>query len=243
VNKPTHALEYLLATAGSDKDHPRDAPISTKFYTALVVGASDRRTQEEPAPMSSRSLAALASLVLTGLGLVVLLPDYASACSCGGGSSKEEIVDWSLSHPGAVVSGEVVDVEKGSFSSSVTLRVFEVWKGPQRETLELSTPNDGAACGYPFKEGQEYLVYAYWGNQGTPPRPGLKVDLCSQTKPLSSAGEDLALLEKLGNGEKPKNSDALNDTSGGVPARAMVWMTGLAMAASFLLVVRLVRTG
>lgn len=109
------------------------------------------------------------------------------------------MVEWALSHPGAVVSGKVVDVEKGgSYSSNVTLRVYGVWKGPQRETLEMSTPSDGAACGYPFKEGQEYLVYAYWGNQGTPPRPGLNVDLCSQAKPLANADEDLALLGSLG---------------------------------------------
>jgi hypothetical protein len=166
----------------------------------------------------SRALAALASLVLAVLGLLLLLPDCASACSCGGGGSREEMVEWALSHPGAVVSGKVVDVEKGSSTSSVTLRVYEMWKGPQRETLEMSTPSYGAACGYPFKEGQEYLVYAYWGNQGTP----LKVDLCSSTKPLSEAGADLTLL---GNGEKPTDG-ALNDTSGGVTARTMVGMAG-----------------
>ncbi len=191
----------------------------------------------------SRPLAALATLVLAVLGIVLLAPDCASACSCAGGGSKKEMVEWALSHPGAVVSGEVIDVEKGSFSSSVTIRVSEVWKGPQRETLEVSTPSYGAACGYPFKEGQEYLVYAYWGNQGKPPRPALKVDSCSGTKPLSEAGEDLALLDKLGNGEDPKDGgEALTDTSGGVPVRMMVGLAGLAMAASLLVVVRLVRT-
>ena len=102
----------------------------------------------------------------------------------------------------------------------------------------MSTPSAGAICGYPFKEGQEYLVYAY--GKGEP----FKVDLCSGTKPLSKANADLALLGKLGEGEKPTNGgDSLNDTSGFVPARAMVGLTGLAIAASFLLVVRLVRTG
>jgi hypothetical protein len=193
--------------------------------------------------MSSRLLAALASVVLTGLGFMFLLPDCASACSCGGGGSKEEMVKWALSHPGAVVTGEVVEIEKGSSTSTVTLRVYEVWKGPQRETLQVSTPSYGAACGYPFKKGQEYLVYAYWGNQGTPPRPGLKVDLCSQTKPLSNAHEDLALLGKLGEGEKPQDGgDALNDTSGAVSVRAMVGLLGLTTAASFLVMVRLVRS-
>jgi len=47
----------------------------------------------------------------------------------------------------------------------------------------------------------------------------------------------------LGNSEKPKDGgDALNDTSGVVPARAVVGLAGLAMAASLLVMVRLVRS-
>jgi hypothetical protein len=236
-----------------------DVPIRTKPYTALVVGTSDRHTQKELVPMS-RTLAALASLVLTGLGLVVLLPDCASACSCGGVAAATERkeferalsqpgsevakqlnynVNWVLSHPGAVFSGKVVDVEKSSSRDTlrVTLMVFEVWNGPRRETLEVSTPSAGAICGYPFKEGQEYLVYADGKEEP------FKVDLCSGTKQLSKADAEIAFLEKRGEGEKPTNGgDALNDTSGVVPARAVVGMAGLAMAASFLVVVRLVRS-
>ena len=185
--------------------------------------------------MSSRPLAALASVIIAVGGLVVLLPDCASACSCGGGGSKEEIVEWALSHPGAVFSGEVVEVDKGSQISNVTLRVDEVWKGPQRETIQVSTPSYGAACGYPFKEGQEYLVYAYEKEEP------FKVDLCSQTKPLSKASGDLALLDN--SSERPTGGEVLSDTSGGASVRAMVGVAGLALAASLLLMMRLVRTG
>ena len=68
----------------------------------------------------------------------------------------------------------------------------------------------------------------------------MSVNLCSETKLLSKAGADLAVL---GDGEKPKDDgDVLNETSGGVSVGAMVGMAGLAMAVSFLVVVRLVRT-
>jgi hypothetical protein len=133
-----------------------------------------------------------------------------------------------------VFSGEVVGVDKGSQISTVTLRASEVWKGPQRETLEVSTPSYGAACGYPFKEGQEYLVYAYTGKQG------LEVDSCNGTQRLTEAQ---AHLEVLGAGKKPTGGEVLSDTSGGVSAGAMVGVAGLAMASSLLVVVRLVRTG
>jgi hypothetical protein len=141
----------------------------------------------------------------------------------------------------------VVDFEKSTSpsrevtimggASTATLRVSEVWKGSERETLEVSTSSQEGACGYPFKEGQEYLVYAYGGQ-------GLETDLCSQTKPLSEAGADLAVLSN--SSEKPKDGshdEALSDTSGGVSVGAMVGMAGLVMAASMLMVVRLVRTG
>jgi hypothetical protein len=181
--------------------------------------------------MSSRLLAALASLVLTVLGVVFLYPECAYACSCGAVSTQRL-----LSSSDAVFSGQVTAIEKGAAirTTTATLRVSEVWKGPERATLEVSTPSDEAACGYTFEEGKKYLVYAY-GKQD------LKVDACGGTVPLSYANEDLAFL---GNGEKLKDGgDALTDTSGVVPARAVVGLAGLAMAASFLVMVRRARTG
>ena len=187
--------------------------------------------------MSSRPLAALASLVLTVGGLVVLLPPQcAYACSCIGDFSTERY----LSSWEAVFSGEVVEVEEGptltDYGSSfrVTLRASEVWKGPRQETLEVNTPSQGTACGYPFKEGQEYLVFAGEGKQG------FVVDSCGGTHRLTEAEE---ALEVLGAGKKPTGGEVLSDTSGGVPVRAVAGLAGLALAASSLEVVRLVRTG
>jgi hypothetical protein len=186
-----------------------------------------------------RLLAALASVILTVGGLVVLLPPpCAYACSCGPVS-----IQRILSSSEAVFSGEVVEIEKRyqnyprasrGYRNTVTLRVSEVWKGPQRETLEVSTPSYGAACGYAFKEGQEYLVYAYTGKQG------LEVDSCNGTQRLTEAQAD---LEVLGAGKRPTGGEVLSDTSGDVSAGAMVGVAGLVMAASLLVVVRLVRTG
>ena len=202
--------------------------------------------------MSSRPLAALASFVLAVLGFVFLIPDCAFACSCAIFGNQKEMVESGLSSSDAVFSGEVVDFEKSPSDTTMmegtmftimsprpataTLRVSDVWKGPERETLEVSTSSQETACGVPFEEGREYLVYAYGGQ-------GLETDLCSQTKPLSEAGTDLAVL---GDGEKPKddsNDEALSDTSGGVSAGAMAGLAGLALASAVLVVARLVRSG
>ena len=187
--------------------------------------------------MGSRPLAALASLVLTVFGVMFLLPPRcASACSCAMPPGSQD----ALADSDAVFSGEVVAVEQGTATASgpgndtVTLRASEVWKGPQRETLEVRTPSQGMACGYHFEKGQEYLVYAYTGKQG------LEVDSCGATKSLSKADRNLAAL---GEGERQTGGEGLSDTSGGVSAGALVGLAGLVMAASLLAVVSLVRPG
>jgi len=137
----------------------------------------------------------------------------------------------------AVFAGKVVDLKrglKGPFGGvdKVSFRVSEVWKGPKKETLELTTQSQGIACGYSFSKGTEYLVDA---------TGKMSVDICSETKPLSEASE---IVEALGNGETPEEGggDALTDTSGIVPARAMIGVAAIVMGASLLLVWRLVRT-
>jgi hypothetical protein len=180
-------------------------------------------------------------MALVVLGLVALIPDCASACSCGGsGAPFREVAKGAGSS--AVFSGEVIDAEKGPQISRFTFRVSKVWKGKQRETRTVSTPSYGAACGYPFKEGKEYLVYAYWGPTGSPPRPSLKEDACGPTKLLSEADANLRVL---GNGETRGGSGAvLSDTSGGYPPLGVIGMVGGAVVAvSLVVLMRLVRTG
>ena len=43
----------------------------------------------------------------------------------------------------------------------VTFEVSKIWKGPDYKTLVVTTARDGASCGYPFKQDEEYIVYAY----------------------------------------------------------------------------------
>ena len=114
--------------------------------------------------------------------------------------------------------------------ATVTLRVSEVWKGPEQKTLEVETADSESICGYPFRSGERYLVYA---------GEDMPVGLCGETKPLSESSAD---LEALGDGEAPKDGAVLSDTSGGVPVRAMAGLAGLTIAASFALVLRLMRT-
>ena len=187
----------------------------------------------------TRPLISVTAVSFVVLGLVALLPDCASACTCAVlPGSEQERTERALDESTAVFAGEVVNISKGKPLSirepnTVSFRVSEVWKGPEPETLEVTTSRGGAACGYPFKEGQEYLVYAYGKEEA------LKVDLCSQTRLLSRADEHLRVL---GNGRSSGDGDVLSDTSGGFPRLDTVGMLGLAVAVvSWVLLLRLVR--
>jgi hypothetical protein len=191
----------------------------------------------------TRPLAGVTAVTLLVLALLALLPDCASACSCAIlGNSPEERAKIALKESTAVFSGEVLDVEKGPLtrmlgfrtpSSRVTLRISEMWKGPQRETLEVSTPRDGASCGYSFSEGQKYLVYAYGKEEP------FQTDLCSETKPLSKAG---AHLQVLGGGQR-LGDEPLPDTSGGVAGLGVLGLAAVAATtAAYLLLKRLLKS-
>jgi hypothetical protein len=111
--------------------------------------------------------------------------------------SEQEQAKRELAESSAVFAGEVVSITKGEPYSArrpatftASFRVSEVWKGPERETLEVSTPRDGMSCGYRFSVGREYLVYASG--------KGMNVYACGQTTPLSEASADLEVLD---NGE------------------------------------------
>ena len=173
---------------------------------------------------TTRLLTGLLLVALLVGGLVVLLPDCASACTClyFGGSTQQR-AERMLDESGAVFAGKVVDLKRGfrkgpySGVSKVSFRVSEVWKGPKRETLELTTPSQGGACGYSFSEGRKYLVDA---------TGKMSVDLCSETKPLSEARE---LVEALGNGETPGEGGGETvypPDTGGIPLLSILLAVG-----------------
>jgi hypothetical protein len=188
----------------------------------------------------TRLLTGLVSMALLVVGLVSLLPDCASACSCALlPGSQQELAERALAESTAVFAGEVVNISKGEPAgawqparATVSFRVSEVWKGPEQETLEVTTPSQESACGYPFSEGRKYLVYAE-GKR-------MSVNACGETTPLSEASAD---LEALGNGETLGGGGVLSDTSGGFPPLGIIGMMGLAVAAvSLVVLMRLVRT-
>ena len=135
-------------------------------------------------------------LILPVLGFwLVAYPDRSLACSCLEPDSPSE----ALAEADAVFLGRAVSVSEvddgRTFRNTVIteFNVATVWKGPVKPTVQISSEADGAACGYYFAEGVEYVVYAYGGS-------ALRTGLCSRTAPLSRALDDLT---ELGEGQAP----------------------------------------
>lgn len=124
-----------------------------------------------------------ARLIAPVLALVVMAPRHAAACSC------LPLVPCESSFYTAVFQGEVIDISPTRPSAdgyrTATLKVERTWRGQVPAEVTVMTEANEAACGYSFRAGVRYLVYAYKRGDR------LWTGLCS-VKPLDTAAEDLA---------------------------------------------------
>jgi hypothetical protein len=121
-----------------------------------------------------------------------------------------------------------IDTPAGLVTSSadpvrVTFRVNTVWKGPQHTTLTVTTAQDSASCGYGFKGGENYLVYAGGFEDD------LQVNLCSRTQLLSGAQEDLVALGE-GNPVGSQTGTASDPSGDGLSPVAWFLITSAGLA-------------
>ena len=127
------------------------------------------------------------SLVAVALCVTGLWSVPADACSCAGPGLPCEAV-W---RSDVVFSGRVVSLESrapGTETLGVEFAVIQNLRGPQLRTIVVA--NSGG-CGYSFKIGESYLVYAK-SFQGT-----LTTSMCTRTRPLRDAADDLEYAQSL----------------------------------------------
>jgi hypothetical protein len=156
--------------------------------------------------------------ICAGFLLLVTAPS-AWACSCAPiGSNPPCQATWDVS---AVFTGMVTDImgtrpiiaqpENGKSTAgrqradapiptltlpqrTVRLQIGEVLTGVERELkeIEVLTGFGGGDCGYGFEVGVSYIVYAYKNSDGQ-----LSTGICSRTRPLKDADEDLAYMHAV----------------------------------------------
>lgn len=151
------------------------------------------------------------AFILISILLIGSFPSISSACSCAELPSIEEELERSQ----AVFSGKVVKVRenrslKGYITKSVLFEVSKIWKGVEQSQIIITTGQGGGDCGFDFKEGQEYLIYA---NESTMyGAKSLVSVICDRTNELDSSQEDLAIL---GEGQPPVEEVDLTDKHAG----------------------------
>jgi len=133
--------------------------------------------------------------------LALAMPSLALACSC-----EQPSADKAYERATAVFAGTVTGVEEPFWvrlglsepgAHDVTFQVTKRWKGADAASATVRTRLTGEACGYPFQVGGAYLVFVAPG-----PAEGLETGICSGTRDLAGAEEEVDILDGLAASEQ-----------------------------------------
>ncbi len=80
----------------------------------------------------------------------------------------------------------------------VTFSVRDRWKGSIPDIVSVRTNAGEIACGYTFKKGSSYLVFAHWDKQ----RQQLTTLLCDLTRSEAKAKDAIRVLDHLTNRQR-----------------------------------------
>lgn len=150
-----------------------------------------------------RSFLIVALLVVAS---VALDPVPAEACTCMPSGPPCEAA-WQTD---AIFRARVVSVTRGPAQGNtpgariVRMQIVEAFTGVQGERLDVTTASDGAMCGYDFEAGRDYVVYARSSVSG------FTTSICSRTRPVEEAGDDLSYLRALASG-RPMGGEILGE--------------------------------
>jgi hypothetical protein len=138
-------------------------------------------------------LARITRLALIVPVLFAVSVDRAEACSCLGGLPICQTF-WSTPAVFSALVLEVTPVPNAPGQNFMPqrvarLQVEQTWRGSLSGIVEVSTGSGGGDCGYDLVVGTRYLIYAH-GRDGR-----LVVNICSRTRPLAEAAEDLAYFK------------------------------------------------
>lgn len=129
-------------------------------------------------------------VALVAVGVIAAAGD-AFACSCmEPGPPCQNAFQSDAVFAGTVVGiTRVRDPGTGYISLSVEFAEVESFRELQGPTVSVLTATDGAACGYGFKTGERYIVYA--ARRGRT----LSTSICSRTGPIAEAAADLQFFK------------------------------------------------
>lgn len=119
----------------------------------------------------------------------------ARACSCAEGSAPcQEYWRVDAVFAGTVVGSSKIDVDDGYKHTMRVIRmtVEQPIRGMTTAEVDVMTGWGGGDCGYGFKMGERYLVYAHRGKDNR-----LSTSICTRTRPIADAADDFAFIRGL----------------------------------------------
>ena len=140
-------------------------------------------------------------LILMYVIVWVVTAELAQACTCAAPAGPAE----GMTRSTAVFRGRVTEISRPfldrlGFTKTGGHRVkFEVlrqWKGAPSKSIELITRLTGEACGFPFEENKEYLVYVV-----AEPKD-IQTGICTGTKNVVDAEREMKQLDEIVAGAK-----------------------------------------
>lgn len=132
-------------------------------------------------------------------GAIALNATSALACSClAPGAPQDELAKSNSVLQGTVQGMRQIRTEGGYPLNLVEFTVQQSWKGLSNwhRKMVVRTSVGGASCGYDFKLGESYIVYASLSQDGE-----LVTSICTRNNPTHKAAQDLA---ELGEGIRPR---------------------------------------
>lgn len=136
-----------------------------------------------------KSTRVMRAACVVAIGLCVAM-DAAWSCQC---IESDTSAEAAFEQYDAVFVGQVVELRLAKSTQptntdgrepvdgvEVSLKVLERWKGEMSARAVVVTNPDDGSCGYPFRVGATYLVWARRAQVGQ----AFTVHLCDRTKPL-----------------------------------------------------------
>jgi hypothetical protein len=119
----------------------------------------------------------------------MLAPSAARACDCVNAGPPCK----ALANTPTVFVGRALKIAAAvNGYRPVTFEVAQAYRGMTEKTAEVHTGAGGGDCGYEFREGATYLVYA--APQAETGK--LYTGICQRTRPLSDATDDIEFLTR-----------------------------------------------
>ncbi|WP_207535650.1 hypothetical protein [Desertivirga arenae] len=114
--------------------------------------------------------------------IFLITSKIASSCKC---MALGKIDDKQYDQYELIVKGRIIKVGIEGTKRSISVKVLNCFKGSEKaDTVFISTPIDGAACGISPKVGEKWLLFANGSAEN------YTTSMCTRSKSMSSNAEN-----------------------------------------------------